>query len=71
MRGRPSPLFSLSVLLVVLAPSACDQDSVTVPPPVDIHGGPASVQVLLDPFQIRILDTNGAEVLRTLTRGDV
>ena len=62
----------LSVALVV-APTfaACDDDTEgPSAPPVELRGGPASVAITLDPFEIRILDAKGAEVLRTLTRGD-
>jgi alpha-glucosidase (family GH31 glycosyl hydrolase) len=70
MRLRPAPLLCFLALLVALTPTtACDDDD-PVAPPVEIRGGPASVRVTLAPFEIRILDAQGAEVLRTLTRGD-
>jgi alpha-glucosidase (family GH31 glycosyl hydrolase) len=56
--------------LAGLAPStACDDDTAPSGPPVEISGTAASVRIALDPFEIRILDAQGAEVLRTLARG--
>jgi len=69
MRNRFRPLI---FLLAALAPSAaCDDDDDAPSRPIEVRGAGASVQVALDPFEIRILDAKGAEVLRTLTRGDV
>ena len=67
MRSRFTPVF---FLLAALAPSAACGDDDDAAPPVEVRGGAASVQVRLDPFEIRILDAKGVEVLRTLTRGD-
>jgi alpha-glucosidase (family GH31 glycosyl hydrolase) len=59
------------VLLAGLVPSAaCGSEGHAAAPPVDLRGGEASVRIALDPFELTILDAQGAEVLRTLTRGD-
>jgi sulfoquinovosidase len=70
MRLRFSSLAPLAFLLVAFAPNAACSDDDVGPPPVEIRGGPASVRVNLDPFEIKILDAQGKEVLRTLTYGD-
>ena len=69
MRLRLAPL--AFALLAVVPSAACDEDTEAGPPVVlgGGAGGPASVSVRLDPFEIRILDARGAEVLRTLTGG--
>jgi len=69
MRSRPAPWV---LALAVLVPNAaCDDDGDPAAPPVTILGaGAPGVSVALDPFQIRVLDGKGGEVLRTLTRGD-
>ena len=66
MRPRLTPL--VFGLLAVVPSAACGDDT-EAGPPVVLTGGPASVSVRLDPFEIRILDAKGAEVLRTLTGG--
>lgn len=59
------------VFFAALVPSAaCDDDQALPLPPVDLRGGAASVRVTLDPFELTVLDAQGREVLRTLTRGD-
>ena len=60
----------LLALAVVVPNVACDDDDDDAGPPVDLHGAGASVHVSLGPFEIKVLDANGAEVLRTLTGGD-
>lgn len=68
MRFRLTPLV---FLVAALAPSAaCDDDDPPSAPPVELHGAAASVKVVLDPFEIRILDARGNDLLRTLTRGE-
>ncbi|MCW5836837.1 MAG: hypothetical protein KIS78_30860 [Labilithrix sp.] len=51
-----------------LAP-ACDGDTEVTPPPVELRGAGAGATIGLAPFQIRVLDASGKEVLRTLTGG--
>jgi sulfoquinovosidase len=64
-------LIPLTFVLVALAPSAaCNDDAAPSAPPVELTSPAASVRVDLDPFEIRILDAKGNEVLRTLARGD-
>ncbi|HSO36502.1 MAG TPA: TIM-barrel domain-containing protein [Labilithrix sp.] len=71
MRFRLAPWL---LALAVLAPNAaCDDDDAPSAPPVTLRPaapGAPGVSVALDPFEIRVLDGNGAELLRTLTRGD-
>ncbi|MDB4997457.1 MAG: Alpha-xylosidase, partial [Myxococcaceae bacterium] len=66
MRLRVTPL--LFAFSAVVANAACGDDNGPTPHVV-IHGGPASVNVTLEPFTIVIYDANGAEVLRTLGGG--
>jgi alpha-glucosidase len=67
---RVASLAPFAFCLLALAPTAACGDDVATAPPVELRGGAASVRVTLDPFEIRILDAQGAEVLRTLTHGD-
>lgn len=53
---------------VIAASPACDGDE-DPPPPVELRGDGARASIGLAPFQIRILDPGGREVLRTLTGG--
>ncbi len=50
------------------ASPACDGDS-EAPPPVELRGDGARATIGLVPFEIRVLDPSGKEVLRTLTGG--
>ncbi len=74
MRGSTCLLGLLGTGLVILSP-ACDGDSEVPPPPIELRGdeksttASAGASISLVPFQIRILDPNGKEVLRTLTGG--
>ena len=70
MRVRLAPF--VLALAAIAQGVACDDDSPSAPP-IELRGGgpsAANVRIALDPFEIRILDANGGEVLRTLTRGD-
>ena len=70
MRLARTRLTPLVFLLVALAPSlACEDRAGPSGAPVVLAGSGASVRVTLEPFEIRILDPRGAEVLRTLTAG--
>jgi alpha-glucosidase (family GH31 glycosyl hydrolase) len=61
-------LLGLAVACVIAASPACDDDD-DVPAPVELRGAGARVSVALAPFQIRVLDPSGKEVLHTLTGG--
>lgn len=65
------PYLPVVFLLGALAPSAaCGADDAPSAPPVELAGAAAQVRVTLDPFELTILDAQGAELLRTLARGD-
>ena len=72
MRARPAPLVLALAACVLASPlPACEDDATA--PPVELRGdgaAAANIRVALDPFEIKILDAKGAEVLRTLMRGD-
>jgi alpha-glucosidase len=66
MRIRLAPL---AFVLASLAPNiACEDDAKS--PAVEVRGTEASVRITLEPFELRILDAKGGEVLRTLSGGD-
>ena len=72
MRFRLAP-FVLALAALASPLPACDEDGDPAAPPVELRGdgaAAANVRVALDPFEIKILDARGGEVLRTLTRGD-
>ena len=60
---------SFLTLASVLVGAACDDED-DAPPPVDLRAGDVAVHVALQPFEIKILDGKGREVLRTLTGAD-
>jgi alpha-glucosidase len=68
LRFSRTCVLALVVGCVVGAMPACSDDE-EIPPPVELRGDGAAVSVGLVPFQIRILDPSGKEVLRTLTAG--
>ncbi len=63
---RSAVLVLLAAVLAVVAP-ACGADDPA--PPVALRGDGPRVEVSLAPFQIRVLDPHGKELLRTLTGG--
>jgi len=69
MRFRLAP-WTLA-LAAIVPNAACDDDGDPAAPPVTLLGaGTPGVSVSLDPFQIRVVDGKGGEVLRTLPQGD-
>jgi alpha-glucosidase (family GH31 glycosyl hydrolase) len=67
--GRASRVgISLLVVAALAAAPACDREQGD-PPSIDLRSDQAGVSVDLAPFQIRVLDASGREVLRTLTGG--
>ncbi len=62
-----SCVLALVTACIVGASPACGDDD--APPPVDLRGDAARARVSLVPFEIRIQDANGKDVLRTLTGG--
>ncbi len=69
MRASPTCVLALVGACVLGASPACNGDADDAPPPVELRGEGAGVRVSLAPFQIRIFDPNGKEILRTLTGG--
>ena len=68
VRASKTCVLALVGVSVLGVAPACDGDT-EVPPPVELRGAGAGVSVALAPFEIRILDPSGKEVLRTLTGG--
>jgi sulfoquinovosidase len=68
MRIPFAPVFFL--LAAVVPSAACSAGDAPSSPPVELRGREASVRVTLDPFELTILDAQGAELLRTLARGE-
>src|SRR5262245_7686991 len=65
--SKTGVLVLVGVCLLGTAP-ACDGDG-DPPPPVELRGEGARASIGLVPFQIRIFDPSGKELLRTLTGG--
>jgi sulfoquinovosidase len=68
VKGRAGVVLIASGAFVASSIPACD-DRDDAGAHVDLKGDRAGVSVALSPFQIRVLDANGKEVLRTLTGG--
>jgi alpha-glucosidase len=64
---RRTCTFALAAACAIgVSPACSDEDA---PPPVELRGEGARAIIGLVPFQIRVLDPNGKELLRTLTGG--
>jgi alpha-glucosidase (family GH31 glycosyl hydrolase) len=67
MRTKLHPVFLAFAAAVIPAFACHDDDSA---PPVVLKSASAVAEIKLDPFQVRVLDSQGREVLRTLTGSD-